>query len=200
MTKLSGTATNGSNFNTTIQQAANTLQQNGILLCPTDTIWGLSVLPDDEKAVQKLRNLKGRSVDKPFILLVPDKILLQKITGPLPDQIIEIAVNSPRPTSIVYDVKTGMNNLLISNDGTVCIRLVKAGFCFELMKYLNAPLVSTSANFAGKPSPQKFEDIEPEIIKQADWVVPLIYEPETTGTPSRILRFCKDGNLEVIRS
>jgi len=200
MAKLSVTATNGSKYNTSIQQAATILQQNGILLCPTDTIWGLSVLPASEIAVQKLRELKGRSADKPFILLVPDKTILQKITGPLPEEIIDIAVNSSKPTSIVYKVQSAIPDLLMADDGTVCIRVVTAGFCFDLMKYLNAPLVSTSANYAGKPSPRKFEDIDTGIISQVDGVVPLIYEPETTGTPSRILRFGNDGKLEVLRS
>ena len=200
MAKLSENVIFDRKLETSIRDAANVLLENGVLLCPTDTIWGLSVLPDSEIAIEKLRKLKGRSADKPFILLVPDKTLLQKITGPLAASMLKTAVGQEIPTSIIYHIETPLvSSHVLAEDGTLAIRVVSSGFCHELMKYLQQPLISTSANYSGKPSPQSFDEIEKSLIEKVDGCVPLAFAPHSFGRPSRILRYKSDGSLEVIR-
>lgn len=200
MAKLSENVTFDRNLEASIRNAANVLLKNGVLLCPTDTIWGLSVLPDSKIAIEKLRNLKGRSADKPFILLVPNKMLLQKITGPLPASVLNIAAGKEIPTSIIYRITTPyISSLVLAEDATLAIRVVLSGFCHELMEHLQQPLISTSANYSGQPSPQSFDEIEKSLIENVDGSVPLALAPQSYGRPSRILRYKPDGSLEVIR-
>ncbi len=183
-----------------LKKAMSILKDDGILLCPTDTIWGLSVLPSSGEAIKKLRALKGREVSKPFIVIVPNKEVLQKITGPLSDSVLVVACSHENPTSIVYSVDPQMkSHFPVADDGTLCIRVVSTGFCGRLMEALNSGLVSTSANYSGNPGPRTFDEIDEKIVNLADGVIPGHLAGEMKQKPSRILQWLENGEWLVIR-
>lgn len=182
-----------------IERALEVLRSGGVILYPTDTIWGLGADATDEEAIQKIRELKGRDSDKPMSVLVSDERMLQKITE-VPALAWDILDLSDKPVTIVYESAEGVAKSLCGKEGSLGIRLVKNPFCIRLIQRLGRPLVTTSANVSGMPSPAVFSEISDEIKSGVDFIADPALEKEATGAPSSILMIKKNGEVKVLRT
>ncbi|MEI3797420.1 MULTISPECIES: L-threonylcarbamoyladenylate synthase [unclassified Chitinophaga] len=186
-------------FEDDISAAMPVLRTGGLILYPTDTIWGIGCDATDETAVQKIYALKKRSESKSLVVLLADaKDLLHYVANPRPDM-ADIIAGFTRPTTVIYEGALGLAPNVISEDGSIAIRIVKDPFCRHLIKRLRKPLVSTSANISGEPSPASFREVSANIRNGVDYVVKYRQNDETTSAASRIIRINKDGSIVIIR-
>ena len=151
-----------------ITQALKVLQSGGVILYPTDTIWGLGCDATNPDVIQKIYNIKQRKESKSLITLVSDKKMLKKLTDSVPDTDITSA-----PTTVIYQNIVGLPDNLLAEDGTAAIRIVQDNFCKQLIEGFGKAIVSTSANISGTESPKQFSDITADIIDNADYIVNL---------------------------
>ena len=180
-----------------VQKALSSLQAQGSILYPTDTIWGIGCDARSDKGVAKLYALKQREDSKALICLVADLVMLEKYVGQIDPNLLPY-LNEKRPTTIIYPKVEGISDQLKAADGSVGIRIVKDAFCQTLIQALGAPLVSTSANISGAESPTEFTLIASEIKKGVDAIVPLRQE-EKRSLASRIIRLQVNGKIEILR-
>ncbi|RPD39831.1 L-threonylcarbamoyladenylate synthase [Chitinophaga barathri] len=187
-------------FENDITKSLAVLRQSGIILYPTDTIWGLGCDATDEEAVKRIYALKQRSEAKSLVILMADtRDLVRYLAHPPPD--IELTLKSfDRPTTVIYEGALHLAPSVINQDGSIAIRIVQDTFCRHLIKRLRKPLVSTSANLSGAPSPAVFGDVEDAIRHGVDYTVKYRQQDHTPARPSRIVRIGKDGALEIIRN
>ena len=178
--------------NLEIEKAVNTIKSGGIILYPTDTIWGIGCDATNNNAIKKIFKLKNRIDSKAMISLVADITQLKKITKIIP----EFDITS-QPTTVIYPQVSGIDKSLLVH-GSAAVRIVQDEFCKELIQKINKPLVSTSANISGEKSPSKFSEINIEIIKNVDYIVNL-RKNEIRKKPSQIFKLTKNGNLIKIR-
>lgn len=181
-----------------MKAALDILQQGGTLLYPTDTVWGLGCDALNEEAVAKISKIKGRPAEKPFILLVASEKQLQDLVE-VPAMAWEIMDLSEKPVTIVYEKSEALPDFLKHTDGSIAIRLVKDIFCRNLITKLKNPLLSTSANFSGAPTPKSFAEIDPKIIAMADFVIDPSIQPAANGQTSSVIQIWQDGRIKVLR-
>lgn len=181
-----------------IEKTLEHLKKGNIILYPTDTIWGIGCDATNAEAVSKIYELKKRQESKSMLCLVSELRMLEKHVFEVPDAAYDIIEHADKPTTVIYDKPIGVAKNLIAEDDSLGIRLVKKGFAFELLKKLRRPLVSTSANISGFPSPKNFSEITPDILNGVDYVVNLPDE-NTTAKPSSIIKLKNDGQVQVIR-
>ena len=174
------------------------LKKGQTLLYPTDTVWGIGCDATNFNAVQKIYQLKKREDSKTMICLVKDFKMLSQFIEEIPEAAKNILKYAQKPTTIIYDRPKHMAQNLIANNNTIGIRIVKDEFCFNLIKLLKKPIVSTSANISGEPTPKSFKEIETEILKGVDYVVNLKRE-SLGGTPSSIIKLSQNGDVKIIR-
>lgn len=186
-------------FENDIRAAVATLQSGGVLLYPTDTIWGLGCDARNETAVEKIFLLKQRPPEKSLIVLLAEaRDVLQYVAAPPPD-VIAIVEAFEEPTTVIYDGALGLADNVIAADGSVAIRVTSDPFCKALIKRFRGPLVSTSANLSGAAGAAFFRQISPAIITGADYVVHHRQRDETPRSPSRIVRLDAEGGVTVVR-
>lgn len=187
-------------MNQEINKALAVLQNGGIVLYPTDTIWGIGCAATNDNAVKKIYRLKQRDDAKSMIILLAEaKDIFQYVANPHPD-IVNIIQGFDRPTTVIYEQAVGLADSLVNKDGSIAIRVTRDAFCKSLIKRLKAPLVSTSANISGEPSPMSFSDIGEAIKEGVDHIVDHRKEEKNEGRASRILRINSDGSFDVIRA
>ena len=185
-----------SNFENDVTASLEVLRKGGLVLYPTDTIWGIGCDATDETAVKRIFTLKQRPEKKSLVVLLADvRDLLKYVSNPPPD----IIYTFDRPTTVIYEGAIGLAPSVINEDGTVAIRIVQEPFCRHLVKRLRKPLISTSANISGQPSPASFAEIDAAIKNGVDYVVNYRQDDLTPARPSRIIRMLKDGSVQVIR-
>ncbi len=183
-----------------IRQASEVMQQGGIILYPTDTIWGIGCDARNEEAVAKIYALKERAESKSMLCLVDSLIGLERVVPEVPDvayDMIELAI---RPITIIYDQAEGVAKNLLAEDGSLGIRMTKEAFSRDLCRYMSAPVVSTSANISGEASPKIFSEISPAIIEGVDYVVRYRQKDRSIAPASQIIKLGLDGQVQVIRS
>ena len=186
-------------FEEDITASLSALRNGGLILYPTDTIWGIGCDATDEAAVKKVFDLKQRSESKSLVILLADvRDLLHYVANPRPDM-VDIIGGFNRPTTVIYEGALGLAPNVISEDGSVAIRIVQDTFCRHLIKRLRKPLVSTSANLSGMPSPASFKEVAAPIKEGVDYVVKYRQEDESAHAASRIIRIAADGEISVIR-
>lgn len=186
-------------FENDVTASLAALRTGGLILYPTDTIWGIGCDATDEEAVKKVFSLKQRPEKKSLVILLADvKDLLKYVANPDP-AIADLIAGFERPTTVIYEGALDLAPSVINEDGTVAIRLVQDPFCRHLVKRLRKPLVSTSANLSGQPSPAFYADIDQAVKNGVDYVVSYRQEDNTPRQPSRIVKLLKDGTLHVIR-
>ena len=183
---------------TEINNALKTLKQGGIILYPTDTVWGIGCDATNYDAIEKINTLKQRTDDKSLICLVGDLKMLNFYIENIPETAYDILKYAVNPTTIIYDEPIRVAENLIAKDNTLAIRVIKEGFSNLLIKKLKLPIVSTSANISGQPTPKSFKEISQEIIKGVDYVVNLPHE-KITAKPSSIIKLTNDGKVTIIR-
>ena len=176
-----------------ITQALKILQNGGVILYPTDTIWGLGCDATNPDAIQKIYNIKQRKESKALITLVSDKKMLKKLTDSVPDTDI-----TSDPTTVIYQNIEGLSDNLLAEDGTAAIRIVQDNFCKQLIEIFGKAIVSTSANISGTKSPKQFSDITDDIINNADYIVNL-RKKERRENSSKIIKIEKNGSITKLR-
>ncbi|HAL83891.1 MAG TPA: threonylcarbamoyl-AMP synthase [Mucilaginibacter sp.] len=182
-----------------VAKALKVIQEGGIILYPTDTIWGIGCDATNTEAVEKIYKLKQRDEAKSMIILLDTENKLESYireVNPLAYDLIEYAEN---PLTLVMPGAKNISPALIGIDGSIGIRITKHPFCQQLLQRLRKPLVSTSANISGKPFPQYFSQIAPEIIDGVDYVVDIDQHDMEIKTPSTVMRLAPDGKFEFIR-
>src|SRR5690606_18682636 len=147
-----------------INQSIQVLAQGGLILYPTDTVWGIGCDATNPEAVEKIFKLKQRHDSKALICLVADDRMLSKYIKKIPDVAYDILDVSEEPITIIYDDARQLANNLIAADNSIAIRIPNDEFCFQLLRKFNKPIVSTSANISGQPTPKSFKEISNEII------------------------------------
>jgi L-threonylcarbamoyladenylate synthase len=147
-----------------IEEASKVILRGDVILCPTDTIWGLSADARNEAAVDKVFEIKQRPNTKSMIVLVESLAMLENYVDHIPALALELIQNASRPTSIIYPKSKNLAQNVPAQNGSVAIRIVRQGFCHHLIQKLGFPIISTSANVSGSPSPENFSSIE-EAIK-----------------------------------
>jgi L-threonylcarbamoyladenylate synthase len=186
-------------FENDVTASLQVLRTGGLILYPTDTIWGIGCDATDEEAVKKVFALKQRPEAKSLVILLADvRDLLKYVAHPRPD-IADMIAGFDRPTTVIYEGALDLAPNVINSDGTVAIRIVQDTFCRHLIKRLRKPLVSTSANISGHPSPVAFRDVDAAIKEGVDYVVNYRQDDTTPAAPSRIIKLLKDGSVQVIR-
>lgn len=182
---------------TAIAEALSALQKDAVLLYPSDTIWGIGCDARSTTAVEKIYHIKQREDSKALICLVADKTMLESYVGRVPLPLLPY-FEEERPTTVIYPQVKGICSSLCALDGSVGIRIAKDEFCPELIRALGAPLVSTSANISGTPSPSCYDEIDPAVLEGVDHIVPLKQDKKESRA-SRIIRLLSNNTIEVLR-
>ncbi len=182
-----------------VANAFKVLQEGGIILYPTDTIWGIGCDATNTEAIKKIFRLKQRDEAKSMVILVDTENKLESYVqdvNPLAYDLIEYAEN---PLTLVMPGAKNLSPAVIAADGSVAIRVTSHQFCQQLIQRLRKPLVSTSANISGKPSPQYFSQVDQDILDGVDYVVDLEQHSKEIRNPSTIMKLAPDGRFEFIR-
>jgi len=184
---------------TEIKNTARFLLQGGVILYPTDTIWGIGCDATLDEPVERIFAIKQREDKKAMLILVDSVGMLEKYVDTIPDLALEIIALSEQPLTIIYPGARGLAPNLIDKDGSVGIRITQDPFCKGLLQSFCKPIVSTSANIAGNPGPAFFNQISESIIASVDYAVDWHREDKTKRKPSGILKVGLKGEIEVIR-
>jgi L-threonylcarbamoyladenylate synthase len=187
------------NFEKDVEQCLLVLRQGGIILYPTDTIWGVGCDATNEAAVEKVFALKKRPGTKSMIVLLSEERDLLKYVAHPDLQVFDYLDGVQKPTTIIYEGAIGLAQNVINEDGTIGIRIVKDAFCRHIIKRLRKPLVSTSANISGEPAPASFRDISVEIKQGVDYIVQYRQNDLSAAVPSSVIKWNKAGDVTVIR-
>lgn len=187
-----------SDYKTEMQNCMETLKRGGLILYPTDTVWGIGCDATNADAVDKVYALKKRNESQALICLVSDYKMLNQFVEDVPEVAYDILKYAIKPTTIIYDDPIRVAENLIADDNSLAIRVSKDKFSNELVKRFRKPIVSTSANISGEKTPQSYAEISPEILKGVDYVVNL-QRSKQSGKPSAIIKLTNDGKVTVIR-
>ncbi|MEO9076646.1 MAG: L-threonylcarbamoyladenylate synthase [Gelidibacter sp.] len=181
-----------------INQAVQVLRDGGLILYPTDTVWGIGCDSTNPKAVEKVFQLKERNDNKALICLVADDRMLSRFVKEIPKVAYDLFDVSDDPITIIYDDAQNLAANLIAEDKSIGIRIPNDDFCFQLIRRFGKAIVSTSANVSGQPTPKSFEEIAPHILKGVDYVVNL-HREKVCAKPSSIIKLSANGRFKVIR-
>lgn len=183
-----------------IEKGVNTLRAGGVILYPTDTIWGLGCDASSEKAVDKVYAIKNRPPGRSMIALVDSFAMLERYTRDLPPVVFELSEADPDPLTLVLPARSGMlAPQLVSNDGFSAIRICREPFCQALIGRFRKPVVSTSANLSGSPPPAIFKEIVDEIINGADFVAEYRRNDTRRAKPSPVIKIDAQGVITILR-
>ena len=178
----------------------NVLKKGGVILYPTDTIWGIGCDATNEASVAKIYAIKKRVESRSMIVLldVPEKISLY--VEKVPDFAYDLIEKYERPLTIIYPKAKNLPRNVVAHDGSIAIRIVRNEFCQKVISMINHPLISTSANISGFGSPLSFASISQEIKNAVDYVVPLYQDTISEMKASTIIRFINDFEYEIVRA
>lgn len=186
-------------FKNDIENCIKILHAGGTILYPTDTIWGIGCDATNEEAVKKIFTLKQREDSKSMIILLSNIIYIEKYVDDPEPEILNYISNVSQPTTAIYNNGKNIAKNLISEDGSVAIRIIKDEFCSSLINKLKKPLVSTSANISGHSSPVLFNDISAEIKNGVDYIVQHHRSDFKVAKPSAIIKLNKEKKIIVVR-
>lgn len=182
-----------------LKQAVAVLKKGGLILYPTDTVWGIGCDATNSAAVRQVYALKGRDDHKALITLVGDIGMLERVVNDVPDVAYNLIEYSERPLTIVYDKGVNVAPELMGDDGTLGVRVTREEFSSRLCRMLGRPLVSTSANISGEPSPRVFSEISDEIRGGVDYICASRRDENVPSLPSTVMRLCGNGEFKVLR-
>ena len=184
-----------------MEEIKNTLEafrNAGVVLYPSDTIWGIGCDATNVEAVKKLKAIKPRN-KMGFIVLVSDDGMLQRYVKEVPDVAWDLIDAADSALTIVFDASKGIAEGVYANDQSIAVRLVKKGFVHEVIKRLNRPITSTSANISGEPSPQSFVDISQALKEKVDYIVDESQYKSVISKASSIIKLSGNGDVKIIR-
>lgn len=179
-------------------KAYEVIQNGGIILYPTDTVWGIGCDANNPEAVKKIYALKNRAESKSMIVLTTERLFHKVFSSP-PEVTWDLMNCTERPTTLILDNPKYVAKEIISEDNSLGIRITEDPFCFRLIEKLKSPLVSTSANVSGYPTPRNFSEITKEIIEGVDYVVNLRQQDTKPTTPSTIIKLKANSQVTIIR-
>ena len=194
-----------------LKQALEVLRSGGVILYPTDTVWGIGCDATDPAAVAKVFAIKRRDDSKALVLLAADLDMVARYVKVIPQMAIDLVEVNDAPMTLIYpgaiagdkDAAADRRRLawnVVAEDGSVGIRIPMSEFCRQLAFKLGRPIVSTSANISGEPTPQRFTDIAEEIKSAVDYACPPKTDTESTGKASQIISIGLDGEVKIIRA
>ena len=207
-------------MNDAIQKALEVLRNGGVILYPTDTVWGIGCDATDPEAVAKVYAIKNREDSKSLVLLASDMDMICRYVKEIPEMAVQLVEVNDKPMTIIYPgavvgpspvTSSAVERTLpkadrrclafntVAEDGTVGIRIPMMDFCQQLVSKLGRPLVSTSANISGEPTPKKFSEISEQIRSAVDHIVDPSLERGSTGQSSSIIKVGLDYSIEIIR-
>ena len=194
-----------------IQQALEVLRNGGVILYPTDTVWGIGCDATDPEAVAKVYAIKNREDSKSLVLLASDMDMICRYVKEIPEMAVQLVEVNDKPMTIIYpgavagekgcmkaDRRCLASNA-VAEDGTVGIRIPMMDFCQQMVAKFGRPIVSTSANISGEPTPKKFAEISEQIKSAVDHIVEPSLERGSTGQSSSIIKVGLDYSIEIIR-
>ena len=185
--------------------AVETLRKGGVILYPTDTVWGIGCDATNAEAVQKVYEIKKRPDSKSLVLLASDLDMVARYVREIPEMALQLVEVNDRPMTIIYpDAMTGVEcrglaENVVAEDGSIGIRIPAVDFCRNLVHRFGRPVVSTSANISGEPTPRKFADIPQQIRDAVDYILDPSLERQSTGSASSIIKVGLDGTIAIIR-
>jgi L-threonylcarbamoyladenylate synthase len=182
-----------------IKAALEVLQKGGVILYPTDTIWGIGCDACNEDAVKKVYTIKNRVDSKSMLVLMENLALIERYVTEVPDIAYDLIELTDKPLTIIFDGAKSLAKNLIAEDGSVGIRVTAEKFSSELIRRFRRPIVSTSANLSGNPSPACFDEIDQEIIDAVDYVVKYRQDDRQKAVPSSIMKLGRGGEIKIIR-
>lgn len=186
-------------MNEEIKKAVEVLEKGGLILYPTDTIWGIGCDATNEEAVKKVYELKKRSDSKALIVMIDNSVKLDYYVDRVPDIAWDLIEVTDKPLTIIYDNARNLASNLIAEDGSLAIRVTEETFSKELCKRFRKAIVSTSANVSGEPSPANFSEISDVIKDGVDYIVDFRRDEKTKAKSSSIIKLGASGEIKVIR-
>ena len=187
------------NFQDDIKKAVEVLQKGGLIIYPTDTIWGIGCDATNADAVKRIYELKQREDSKSMLVLLNHVGRIPSYVDDVPDVALDLVELAIKPTTVIYDKAKNLASNLIAADGSIGIRVTSEAFTHELLQRFRKPIVSTSANISGQPSPQKFDDISEELLEKVDYVVEYRQNETSNPAPSSIIKIGTGGVVQIIR-
>ncbi len=187
-------------FSEDITNSVNSLKNGGIILYPTDTIWGLGCDATNQEAVEKIFQIKSRSENKSLLILVDGIQMAERYVKEIPEIVFELTSVSDSPLTIIYPEGKNLAAGVCSDDGSVGIRICHEEFCKQLIKSFRKPIISTSANYSGKQAPGNFSEIDPKIIESVDYLVKYRQDDRSKYSSSPIIKINLDGSFKIIRT
>ena len=182
-----------------IKNAVEVLRKGGVILYPTDTIWGIGCDASNEEAVRRVYEIKQREDAKALICLVDSPDRMQRYFRNVPDVAWDLIEYAERPLTLILDEAVNVAPNLLAEDGSLGMRVTKEEFSRQLCYRFQKAIVSTSANLSGEPSPKSFYDIPEEIKSKVDYIVQFARGRKSDGRPSSIVKLATDGTVAVIR-
>lgn len=182
-----------------IKNACDIMRKGGIILYPTDTIWGIGCDATNSNAISRIYDLKRRCDSKALIVLLAHENQLQRYVKEVPDIAYELIDVSIKPLTIVYDNAINLCNNLCADDGSVGIRVTREFFSQKLCHIYRKPIVSTSANISGEPSPLQFKDISDKIKQGVDYIVTNYQNKNCSNSPSSVIKLGQNGTIKILR-
>jgi L-threonylcarbamoyladenylate synthase len=186
-------------FDEDIRECLVTLKNGGIILYPTDTVWGLGCDATNPAAVEKIFRIKSRSESKSLLVLVNSDQMLDRYVKDIPEISFELTSVSDDPLTIIYPEAKNLAPGVCADDGSVGIRICRDDFCNELISRFRKPIVSTSANLSGKPSPENFDKIEKTLTARVDYVVKYRQDDRQKKSASPVIKIEQNGTFKIIR-
>lgn len=182
-----------------LNECLRVLRDGGVILYPTDTVWGIGCDATNEKAVRKVFEIKKRSDSKALIILTDAAPKIEGYVREMPEIAWQLIEYATKPLTIIYDGARNLAPNVIAEDGSVAIRVTSEEFTAELCKQFRRPIVSTSANISGEPAASNYAEISEEILRSVDYVVKYRQDDSSKPTPSSIIKLGVDGTIKIIR-
>ena len=186
-------------MNDDLKKACEVMATGGLILYPTDTIWGIGCDATNEEAVHRVYELKRRSDHKAMLVLLDSEAKLNGYVSNVPDIAWDLIEVADKPLTIIYSDAKNLAPSLVGEDGSVGIRITREAFSRQLCERFRKPVVSTSANISGEPSPASFSEISEEVKKGVDYIVEYRQDDQTKAKPSSIIKLGDGGLVQVIR-
>jgi L-threonylcarbamoyladenylate synthase len=182
-----------------LKKAVQVLKSGGVILYPTDTIWGIGCDATNEKAVERIYRIKKREDSKSMLVLMENPALLERYVNDVPEVAWDLVEISSTPLTVIYPKAKNLAANLIAEDGSIGIRFTKEEFTIKMLQQFRRPIVSTSANISGEKPPAFFDEISEEIKSQVDYVVEYRQDDTVPAQPSSIIKLGTGGRIEIIR-
>lgn len=186
-------------FDDKLSDIIRTLESDGVLLHPTDTVWGLAGSVFSEKAVEKIYKIKNRKRSQPLLLLVDSLEMLKKFVPHIHPRIETLLHFHKKPLTVIYPNVEKVPKFARAEDGSVAIRIIKDPYCNEIIRLLGSPIVSTSANISGEPFPTRYSEISQSIIDESDFVSVYRRKENIKAKPSVMINYNQDGEINFLR-